>query len=85
MQISCQSGSKQIFLVLSFITEIPVLKANSVHPDQMLQSAASDLGIHCLPMSLLWGTSHQWVNYTSVTSSEDLLKYTQNKNTEVKL
>ena len=84
MQISCQSGSKQIFLVLSFITEIPVLKANSVDPDQMPHSAASDLGIHCLPMSLLWGTRHQWVNYTSVTSSEDIEIYTKPKH-EVKL
>ena len=25
-------------------------------------SAASDLGLHCLPMSLLWDTRHKWVN-----------------------
>ena len=34
--------------------EIPVLNANSVDPDQMPHCAASDLGLHCLPMSLLW-------------------------------
>ena len=32
------------------------LNVNSVNPDQMLHSAASDLGLHCLPMSLLCGT-----------------------------
>ena len=34
--------------------DIPVFNANSVDPDQMPRSAASDLGLHCLPMSLLW-------------------------------
>ena len=34
-------------------TEIPVFNANSVDPDQTPHSAASDLGLHCLPMSLL--------------------------------
>ena len=32
---------------------MPVLNANSVDPDQTPRSAASDLGLHCLPMSLL--------------------------------
>ena len=31
--------------------EIPVLNANSVDPDQMPCSAASDLGLDCLPIS----------------------------------
>ena len=35
---------------------IPVFNANSVDPDQMLCSAVSDLGLHCLPMSPLWDT-----------------------------
>ena len=34
--------------------EIPVLNANSVDPDQTPRYAASDLGLHCFPMSLLW-------------------------------
>ena len=37
--------------------------ANSVDPDQMPHSAASDLGLHCLPMSLLWDARHKWVNF----------------------
>ena len=47
---------------INFI-EIPVFKANSVDPDQTPRSAASDLGLHCLPMSLLWDTRHKYVNY----------------------
>ena len=31
--------------------------ANSVDPDQMLHSAASDLGLHCLQMSICPNTS----------------------------
>ena len=28
-------------------------------------SAASDLGLHCLPMYLLWDTRHKWVNVST--------------------
>ena len=41
------------FLLLPWFTEIPVLNANSVDPEQKPRTAASDLGRHCLPMSLL--------------------------------
>ena len=34
---------------------------NSVDPDQMQHSVASGLGLHCLPMSLLWEARHKWV------------------------
>ena len=43
------------FLLLPWFTEIPVLNANSVDPDYTPRSAASDLGLHCLPMSLFMG------------------------------
>ena len=39
-----------VFLSPCFIY-IPVLNANSVDPDQAPQVAASDLGLHCLPVS----------------------------------
>ena len=42
--------------------EIPVFNANSVDPDQMQLSVASDLGLHYLPMSILWDAWHKWVN-----------------------
>ena len=35
-------------------TEIPVFNANGVDPDQTPRSSTSDLGLHCLPPSLLW-------------------------------
>ena len=37
------------------------LFANSGDPDQMLHSAASDLGLHCLPNTLLGVSRIQWV------------------------
>ena len=41
------SGVSDVFFFISF--------SNSVEPDQMLHSVASDLGLHCLPMLILWG------------------------------
>ena len=35
------------------------LNANGVGPDQMPRSAASDLGLHCLPMPHLWDARHK--------------------------
>ena len=37
-----------------FFLEISELNANSVDPDQTPRSAASELGLYCSPMSLLW-------------------------------
>ena len=37
------------------------LFANSGDPDQMLHSAASDLGLHCFPITLLGVSRLQWV------------------------
>ena len=36
--------------------------ANSEGPDQTPRSAASDLGLHCLPIALLGVSSLQWAN-----------------------
>ena len=36
--------------------------ANSEDPDQMWRSAASDLGLHCLPVTLLGVSRLQWVD-----------------------
>ena len=38
------------------------LFANSGDPDQTPRSAASDLGLHCLPITLLRVSRLQWVN-----------------------
>ena len=42
------------------------LNANSLNPDQTSRSAASDLGLYCLPMSLLWDARLKLVNIQSV-------------------
>ena len=39
------------------------LFANSGDPDQTLRSVASDLGLHCLPITLLRVSRLQWVNH----------------------
>ena len=54
-------GMSGPFLLLPCFTEIYVLNANSVGTDQMPHSAASDYGLHCLLISLLWDARHKWV------------------------
>ena len=49
------------FLVLPCFIEIHVFNANSVDPDQTPYSVASDLGLYCLPVSLIWDARHKWV------------------------
>ena len=44
------------------LRKIVKLFANSGDPDQTLHSAASDLGLHCLPITLLRVSRLQWVN-----------------------
>ena len=41
------------FLLILCSIEIPVFNDNSVDPDQMPHSVASDLDLHCLPITLL--------------------------------
>ena len=43
------------------------LFANSGDPDQMPHFAASDLGLHCLPISLLWVSGLKWVKLFSAS------------------
>ena len=50
--------------IITMFYRIPVFDANSEDPDQTPRSAASDLGRHCLPMSLLWDARHKWANGT---------------------
>ena len=54
------SSSVRVILLLPYFKKISVLNANSVNPDQMPCSAACDLGLHNLPMSLLWDARHKW-------------------------
>ena len=45
------------------------MNANCVDPDQTPRSAASDLGLHCLPISLLWEARYKGVKRASVFES----------------
>ena len=49
-----------LVIIVTFI-EISELNANSVDPYQTLHSAASDQGLYCLQMSLLWDARLIWV------------------------
>ena len=55
----CGVSGVLVILIL-FLIEIPV--RNSVDPDQMPHSAASDLVLHCLPLSHFWDARRKWVN-----------------------
>ena len=54
---------------MMFFIEILELNANSVDPDQTPRSAASDLGLRCLPMSLLQDTRHKRMNVSYLEMS----------------
>ena len=46
--------------------------ANCEDPDQTPRSVASDLGLHCLPVTLLGVSRLQWANVTeNISSWED--------------
>ena len=45
-----------------FFLEIVVFTANRVDPGQTPPSAASDLDLYWLPMSILWDARLKWVN-----------------------
>ena len=52
--------------------------SNCVDSDKMPHLAASDLGLHCLPMSPLWSTRYQWVNtciLNSLTRKKQTTKF----------
>ena len=49
-----------LILILFFLYTI--LYANSVDSDQTPRSAASNLGLHCLPFFVLWNVRHKRVN-----------------------
>ena len=57
-QVEGLSGQFVFFNIIMFI-EIPVIIVNSVNPDQKPRSVASDFGLHCLPMFILWDGRHK--------------------------
>ena len=59
-----------------FLKKKVILFANSGDPDQTPHSAASDLGLHCLPSTLLQVFRLQWVKYQAGISKKN--KYSIN-------
>ena len=62
-----EESTSDVMYVRLYNVDIPrermlELFANSGDPDQTLRSAASDLGLHCLPNTRLGVSSLQWVN-----------------------
>ena len=68
-----QSISNISFYFYCFI-EIPVINANSVDPDQMLHSAASDVGLHFLPVTLSRVSRLKWVRMIFLCDSSENLQ-----------
>ena len=60
--ISNSRVSGKFLLLLCFI-EIPVFNANSVDCDQSPHSVVSDLGLQCLPITLLGVSRLKWVKH----------------------
>ena len=50
-----------VFFILPCFIANPEFHANSVDPDQKPRYAASDLGLHCLPISILWDARHKLI------------------------
>ena len=48
--------------------KISEFKANTVDPDQTRRSAVTYLGLHSLPMSLLWDARHKLVKKGTLLS-----------------
>ena len=59
--ISYIGGVWLVFIIAMFCRNSE-LNANRADHGQTPRSAASDLGLHCLSMSLLWDARHKWVN-----------------------
>ena len=55
-------GLSTKFLFLKSFLDIRVSNTNSAYPDQTPRTAASDLGLHCLPICLLWDARHRIIS-----------------------
>ena len=62
--------------------------ANNEDPDQTPQNATSDLGLHCLPNTLVGVSRLQWVNWQAQNTNVDCtikLKIKYRTSTQIKL
>ena len=61
--ISYIRGVWLVFIVIMFFLGISELNANNEDPDRTPYSSASNLGLDCLPVSLLWEARLKWVKF----------------------
>ena len=59
LDISTRWSAWLVCIITICFKEIHAFNAHNVDPDQMPCSAAFDLGLHCLPMLLLWDARHK--------------------------
>ena len=62
------SFKRCLFIFLYVFTEIPILNASSVQPNQVLQT---DQGPHYLPLSLLWSATKTLMELYVNTTKEN--------------
>ena len=62
-QVHFQKQGVWLVFIISIFIEISVLNANNVDPDQTPCYTVSDLGLYCLPMSLLWDNRQKLVKH----------------------
>ena len=67
------------YAIYIFLEKMDKLFANNGDPDKTPRSAASDLGLHCLPVTLLGVSRLQWVNRLSWRDLLYFVKRTQSK------
>ena len=72
---------KRCYLLIPCFIETPLFDSSSLDSHQMPCSAASDLGQHCLPMSLLWDTRHKRVKFCMVNIQKDFIPLDLNSKT----
>ena len=60
----CHFGGVWSILSLIFYFNGKILLSNTVGPDQMPHNVASDLGLHFLPMTLLWVSGKSWLRFS---------------------
>ena len=68
-------GCQVTFLLTQYFLEIPVVNAKQCRPWSDATFAASDLGLHCLPMSILWDARHKWENEINKKSKRYMYIY----------
>ena len=54
---------------------IPVFNTNAADRDQTPRSVVSDLGLHCLPMFLIWDARYKLVKRSCTNKHFDIIRH----------